>query len=382
LVLSGPTAIGKTNLSLELARRLNGEIISADSVQIFRGMDIGTDKVGRAERERIPHHLLDLVSPNESFSAYQFWEHAHQATNDILSRGKVPIVVGGSGFYLNWYLHKKARPAQITKPPLEVAQRIKKMIDDDRGDWNKSIARVQAIDPAFAATIAVNDVYRIVRALEIHAVTGLPPSSFASRRLAPWETLLDFRCVYFTSSDSLATKSRIDLRCEEMVERGLLEETMALLYGGLETDSTPAKAIGYSEAISFLLYAPMGSLSESFADFLTIFQNSSRRYARRQRTWFRREPLFCHWLYRNEMGESDLLARTTDLYSMPFADYMDTFDWETYLDAMAKDYRSKSMHEYATRLQIFASAASRSHFLASLAPRIRDLRQWYTQKEH
>lgn len=226
---------------------------------------------------------------------------------------------------------------------------------------------MQAIDPAFAATIPVNDLYRITRALEIHAVTGLPPSSFASERLAPWgsplptqppptttraystraphmfppqrvvahaharaETSLDFRCVYFTTSDSLAAKTRIDLRCEEMVRRGLLQaatpphspppptsppthttsirtqETMALLYSGLEVDSTPAKAIGYSEAISFLLYAPVRAatarvrtcgatfpplcaynflagqhtqlehLGDSFTDFLTIFQNSSR----------------------------------------------------------------------------------------------------------
>jgi hypothetical protein len=158
----------------------------------------------------------------------------------------------------------------------------------------------------------------------------------------------------------------------------------------------------------------MGNLSESFADFLTIFQNSSRyaihvsrhvfckinskirknmvgvlnarhllahrKYARRQRTWFRREPLFHHWLYRNEMGVSDLLARTTDLYSMPFTNYMDTFDWETYLNAMTKDY-NKSMREYVPKLQLFASASSRSHFLAALAPRIRDLRQWYAHQQ-
>jgi tRNA dimethylallyltransferase len=223
LVLSGPTAIGKTNLSLELAHRLNGEIISADSMQVYKGMNIGTDKVSKAEQERIPHHLIDIVSPQEPFNAYQFWEHAQRATQEVLSRGRVPIVVGGCGFYLNWYLHKKSRPDFITKANPEVSSKIQKMLDDDQGDWYRSIARVHAIDPTFAATIPVNDWYRIMRALEIHAVTGLPPSAFASDRLAPWETMFDFRCVYFTTSDSLAAKTRIDLRCEEMVARGLLE---------------------------------------------------------------------------------------------------------------------------------------------------------------
>jgi tRNA A37 N6-isopentenylltransferase MiaA len=265
----------------------------------------------------------------------------------------------------------------VTKASPEVARKIKKLIDDDQGDWYRSIARVQAIDPAFAATIPVNDVYRITRALEIHAVTGLPPSSFAAQRLSPWETLFDFRCVYFTSSDSLATKARIDRRCEEMVQRGLLQETMALLYRGLEVDSTPAKAIGYSEAISFLLYAPLHKLGESFTDFLTIFQNSSRKYGRRQKTWFRREPLFHHWLYRNEMDVEDQLQQATMLYSLPFAKYMDTFDWEGYLTKMMKDYNNK-MPSYAPKLQLFSSASSRDNFITTLEPQIHDLRKWYT----
>ncbi|ELR20008.1 isopentenyltransferase [Acanthamoeba castellanii str. Neff] len=325
-------------------------------------MDVGTDKVSAAERKRIPHHLIDLVSPHEAFSAFQFWEHAHNATHDILSRGKVPIVVGGCGFYLSWYLHKTSRPDHTTKAPPEVVRKIKKVIDDDQGDCAEpsTSASVEAIDPAFAATIPVNDLYRITRALEIHAVTGLPPSSFASERLAPWETSLDFRCVYFTTSDSLAAKTRIDLR-------------------GLEVDSTPAKAIGYSEAISFLLYAPLEHLGDSFTDFLTIFQNSSRKYGRRQKTWFRREPLFHHWLYRNEMGVEDQLRRVTDLYSLPFAEYMDTFDWDGYLNKMTKDYNQK-MPTYAPKLQLFSTASSRDSFIASLAPSIANLRQWKTAR--
>eukprot|EP00262_Sarcandra_glabra_P007236 TRINITY_DN19913_c0_g1_i2.p1 TRINITY_DN19913_c0_g1~~TRINITY_DN19913_c0_g1_i2.p1 ORF type:complete len:458 (-),score=67.07 TRINITY_DN19913_c0_g1_i2:282-1655(-) len=326
IVISGPTGAGKSRLALELAKRLNGEIISADSVQVYRGLDIGSAKPLPCDRKEVPHHLIDILDPSEDYSVGQFFEDARQATKDIFENDHVPIVAGGTGLYLRWYIYGK--PA-VPKSSLEIASEVysELMHLQKNGDWDAAVQlAVKAGDPR-AKLLPSNDWYRLRRSLEIIKSTGSPPSAFRvpydsfkeqlDSRIpnpsyagivatdGPEEHIskdldYDFIC-FFLSTQRVDLYRSIDLRCEEMLtgSPGILSEATQLLKMDLRPNTNSAtRAIGYRQAMEYLLQCrQQGGRSSAgeFYAFLLDFQKASRNFAKRQMTWFRNELIY-HWL--------------------------------------------------------------------------------------
>jgi len=281
LILSGPTAAGKTSCSLSLAEKIGGEIISADSMQVYRGMDIGTAKVTLEERTRVRHHLIDIVDIKDPFNVMTFYNKAHDAIKDILSRDKVPIVVGGTGFYIH---------ALIYGPPCgppSVAS-VRKKIEDEMEKQGPEVLyeRLQMLDPDYANTITERDRQKIVRALEIIYLSNRKVSSFKAHK-SPSDYLFNCWFLFFPKE---ILDERINARCEVMINEGLIDEVKTLMQKGLLENNSCANAIGYRQAIEFL----QGSQSENeYKKFVEAFKAASRQYAKRQFTWFRKkEPLF------------------------------------------------------------------------------------------
>ncbi len=295
LVIAGPTASGKTALSLSLAAALGGEIISADSMQVYRGMDIGTAKAPPADRALIAHHLIDICSIDYPFNVAEFYKEAQEAFREIIARENVPIIVGGSGFYIHALLY--GPPAG---PPSEPA--IREQLDRQMRELGPEILyeRLQLFDPTYAATISEFDRHKIIRALEIMALSEKRVSDFPKPSQLQ-EQLYDFRCWFlYYPRDKLY--ARIEKRCEEMVQNGLLDEVRRLEQEGLRKNPSASQAIGYRQALEFL---SSSQAPEDHQAFLSQFKKASRQYAKRQFTWFRKEPLF-RWLNLEEHPQERL----------------------------------------------------------------------------
>jgi len=268
----GPTASGKSALALELADRLGGEIVSADSRQIYRGLDVGTAKPTPAERVRIPHHCLDLVDPGESFDVARFRTAAAGAIAAIAARGHVPLVVGGTGLYVRALLRGLC-PAPPRAPALR-AELEAAVAAEGSAALHRRLA---ALDPAAAARVAPRDTVRIVRALEVALATGVPLSRWqAEHRFAerPYDAL-----VIGLARPTAELDARIAARANAMVAAGFLDEVSALVARGVVVD-----AVGYRE----MLACVDGRTDVATAVAATV--RATRRFAKRQRTWFRREP--------------------------------------------------------------------------------------------
>ncbi|KAJ4775524.1 tRNA dimethylallyltransferase [Rhynchospora pubera] len=307
IVISGPTSVGKSRLALELAKRLNGEIICADSVTVYQGLDIGSAKPSLSERAEVTHHLLDILHPSEDYSAGDFYRDARAATDLVLHKGRVPIVTGGTGLYLRWFLYGKPG---VPKARLDIVAAVWAEMEDFQrnGDWCEGVEHVvQAGDPS-ARTLPVNDWYRLRRKLEIIRSAGAPPSAFPipydelrnqdpSTDLEVKDLDYEFICI-FLSMPRVELYRSIDLRCEEMVRNpdGLLSEASWLLDIGLRPDMNSAtRAIGYRQAMIYLSNCRESggkSSVEEFSDFLWTFQKASRNFAKRQIIWFRNEKTY------------------------------------------------------------------------------------------
>ena len=284
IVISGPTAVGKTKLSLMIAKEIGGEIVSADSMQVYRGMDIGTAKISLEERLTVPHHLIDIRDINERFSVMDFYQDAHKAIRHILAQGKVPIVVGGTGFYLHGLIYG---PPQGPPSVPEVRKSIEEEMDKVGTD--ALYERLRLADPEYAKSITGADRQKIVRALEIISLTNKKVSDFP--KMQSDEILYDYRCWFlYTSKASLYP--HIEMRCDEMIANGLIDEVRGLEQRGLRKNSIAAGAIGYRQCLEFLDSAQS---PQDFERFVAEFKRVSRRYAKRQFTWFKKEPLF-RWL--------------------------------------------------------------------------------------
>ena len=278
LAITGPTASGKTALSLALAEKLGCEIISLDSMQIYKRMDIGTAKATEEERARVPHHMIDFLEPDVSYSAEDYRADAMRVLRDIESRGKLPLFVGGTGLYMDTII----RGSEISSPPSsdELKERLlaSAVTDEEREAlWQ----RLNEIDPESAEKTHKNNVRRVVRALEIYELTGKTKTYFdkLSKSSAP-DVKVGMITLDFHNRDNLY--SRVDLRVDQMLEEGLLDEVKMLYSEGLlDKGTTAAQAIGYKEFISYL--EGECTLDEA-ADQLKL---STRRYAKRQLTWFR-----------------------------------------------------------------------------------------------
>lgn len=285
IVISGPTCCGKSKLGMELAQAMDGEIISADSMQVYQGMDIGTAKATIEERLLVPHHLIDIRDIQNSFNVVDFFYEARLACQQILDRGNVPIVVGGSGFYLHALLY--GPPSGPPSIP-EVRQGIEKEMEQFGSDV--LYARLVELDPQYAKSITKNDKQKIVRALEIMTLTNKKVSKLSWKgRRKPQN--YDFRC-WFLHRPKDKLYERIDKRCEKMLKEGFLEEVKQLEQQGLRQNSSASQAIGYRQALDFL---QTSQSPEEYEQFVKNFKQATCHYAKRQFTWFRKEPLF-HWL--------------------------------------------------------------------------------------
>ncbi len=285
IVLSGPTCCGKSQLAMELAQAMDGEIISADSMQVYRGMDIGTAKVSLEDRLLIPHHLIDIRDITESFNVVDFYYEAGRACQQILDQGHVPIVVGGSGFYLHTLLY-----GPPSGPPS--VPELRKSLEEEmtRLGSEALYARVSELDPQYAKTITKNDKQKIVRALEIMALTHTKVSKISWRERRGIQNY-DFHC-WFLHRPKPKLYERIDRRCEYMLQQGFLDEVRILEEKGIATNSSASQAIGYRQALDYL---HTSQTSSDYDHFVKSFQQATRHYAKRQFTWFRKEPLF-RWL--------------------------------------------------------------------------------------
>lgn len=279
----GPTASGKTRMAVELAKALDGEVISCDSMQIYRAMDIGTAKPTAEEMQGIRHHMIDIAEPDEDFSVGRYVEMADACVQDVLSRGKTAVIAGGTGLYVDSLIAGRSfAPVPSTGKRAALERRA-----DEEGV--ETLHRMLAeIDPATAARLPLADRRRIIRALEVYQETGktITAHNEETKKLPP-----RYRPVWLgmTFEDRAALYSRIDLRVEEMMRQGLADEVRALLSRGVPESATSMQAIGYKE----LTAAVRGETDMAAA--VSLIQQRSRNYAKRQLTWFRRNEQL-HWI--------------------------------------------------------------------------------------
>lgn len=301
IAVVGPTASGKTALSIRLAQELRGEIVSCDSMQIYRGMCIGTAAPTLEEMAGIPHHMIGFLSPNEEFSVADYRERAAICIADIRSRGKVPIFCGGTGLYLDSLLHV----SEFSE--VEKSEDLRRELTEYAAtNGNDALhARLAAVDPAAAEAIHPNNVRRVVRALEMYQLTGVTKTEWDKRSLTQ-DSPYDARILALDFHDRTILHRRIEMRVDQMMEQGLEAEVRALYDAGLlQPKSIAGQAIGYKE---FLPYLARECTLTAVVDEI---KGATRRYARRQLTWFRRYENAL-WLYPDTDGDPDAPLKSAD----------------------------------------------------------------------
>jgi tRNA dimethylallyltransferase len=277
VILTGPTAVGKTELSIALARRLNGEIISADSMQVYRYMDIGSAKIKKEEMQGIPHHLVDVLHPNEEFNVVRFQQMAKEAIAQIQSRGHIPIVVGGTGFYIQALLYD----IDFTKEEStdEIRKKYEHLAAERGAEYLHGL--LEEVDAQSAADIHANNIKRVIRALEYYELTGEKISEHNKRE---HEKQSAYRSCYFVLNDERShLYERIDKRVDLMMEQGLLEEVKMLRDMGCDRSLVSMQGLGYKEILSFL------DGECSLEEAIYRIKRDTRHFAKRQITWFKRE---------------------------------------------------------------------------------------------
>lgn len=277
IVLTGPTAVGKTALSIQLAKRIGGEIISADSMQVYRHMDIGTAKIRPEEMDGVPHHLIDILEPTEDFNVVRFQALARAAAEDIYSRGKIPIVAGGTGFYIQALLN------DIDFTQTDENTQFREEMEHLAAEQGAEVLheRLRAVDPESAEAIHANNVKRVIRALEYYEQTGEKISAHNEAERAKTSPYHFF--YYVLNTDRTVLYERIEKRIDEMMEEGLVEEVRQLQAMGCSRDSVAMQGLGYKEILAYL----NGEMSLETA--VNILKRDTRHFAKRQLTWFRRE---------------------------------------------------------------------------------------------
>lgn len=292
IVLTGPTAVGKSKLSIELAKRIGGEIISADSMQVYKHMDIGTDKISKEKMEGVPHHLIDILEPDELFNVFLFQKLVKEAIADIASRGKVPIIVGGTGFYIQAVLYD----IDFTETDEDMTIRNELEERAANGEEQALFEELKAVDPKSAEIIHANNIKRVIRALEYYKKTGKPISEHNEeqhQRTSPY----DFKYFVLTD-DREVLYSRIDKRVDAMIKEGLEDEVRALLTMNIDRSATSMQGLGYREMIGYL----DGEYDLDRAVYL--IKRNTRHFAKRQLTWFRREK-DVRWIDKKLYGRDD-----------------------------------------------------------------------------
>ena len=284
LCVVGPTASGKTKMAVALARQLNGEVVSVDSMQIYRGMTIGTAAPTAAEMEGVPHHMIAVADPAEQWSAARFCQAADACIQDILSRGKLPVLAGGTGLYLDALI--RGDDFAPGSQGGEVRLRLQRELREQGPE--ALLERLRTVDPETAGRLHLRDEKRILRALEIYEQTG-EPMSLRDRRGRQRPDRYEAVYIGLSFRDREDLRRRIDRRVDDMVRQGLLQEVQDLLDSGLPRDATALQAIGYKQ---FLAVADGAATTDQAVEEVKL---RSRQYAKRQLTWLRRNPDI-HWI--------------------------------------------------------------------------------------
>ena len=296
LIIAGPTAVGKTSLSIKLAKELDGEIVSTDSMQIYKHMDIGSAKITKEEMDGVPHHMIDVVDPSTSFSVAEYKEMASKCINDIISRNKLPILVGGTGLYINALTcNMNFTEAESDE---EYRRELEKLADENGNEFIHNM--LKEIDPISYRDIHFNNRKRVIRALEVYKLTSKPFSSFNSGDdfyNGPYDVK-----YYVLNMDRAKLYDRINLRVDIMIENGLIDECIKLKDMGYTSFMQSMQGIGYKEIFYYL------EDKISYSEAIDMIKQGSRNYAKRQLTWFRRDPRAVI-LDKEEMTEEEIFER-------------------------------------------------------------------------
>ena len=302
VILCGPTATGKTRLGVALAKALGGEVVSADSMQVYRDMAIGTARPTEEEMEGIPHHMMAVADPTENFSVARYVAEATPIVDDILARGKLPLIVGGTGLYIDAL--RKGQSFSAFDPKSGWRERLQARVKAE--GLPTLFAELEGIDPEAAARLHPNDEKRILRALEVWYETGETISAH-DRRTKAIPPRYEAAVIALTYKDRADLYARIDQRVDSMMERGLVNEVKALLDRGVPPDCTAMQAIGYKELAPAILSG--GDLSAAAEEI----KLRSRQYAKRQLTWFRRDPA-AHWIELDDPPDFSAVLRDSTEY--------------------------------------------------------------------
>lgn len=294
IILAGPTAVGKTALSVRLAKRINAEIISADSMQVYRYMDIGSAKIRPEEMDGVPHHLVDVLDPKEDFNVVRFQQMAKDAAREIWAKGRIPLVVGGTGFYIQALLYD----IDFTENDGDIVyrQQLEKIAREKGGEYLHTL--LEAVDPQASTTIHPNNIKRMIRALEFHRQTGGKISEHNEKERAKESP---YNYAYFVLTDERGRLyERIDKRVDLMLGEGLEDEVRFLREQGVKRGATAMQGLGYKEIYAYL--EGECTLEEA----VRVIKRDTRHFAKRQLTWFKREKDVI-WADRSLLGGDDAI---------------------------------------------------------------------------
>lgn len=289
IILTGPTAVGKTALSIKLAKAIQGEIISADSMQVYRGMDIGSAKVTTEEMDGVPHYLIDVLDPDEEFNVVVFQKLAREAMEKIYANGHIPIIAGGTGFYIQAILN------EIAFTETETDDSYRKQLEQQAQEYGAQWLhdQLKQVDPQAAVDIHPNNVKRVIRALEFYKETG---TKISQHNEAERQKQSPYNFAYFVlNMDRQKLYERIELRIDQMLEQGLIEEVRQLQEKGCHAGMVSMQGLGYKEILAYL----QGECT--LEEAIYILKRDTRHFAKRQLTWFRREREVC-WIEKEAYG--------------------------------------------------------------------------------
>lgn len=292
VIIAGPTAVGKSDMAVMLAKRINGEIISADSMQVYRGMDIGSAKITLEEMQGVPHHLIDILDPTEEFNVALFQKLASKACEEIYNRGHIPIVAGGTGFYIQALLYG----IDFEESEGEISAYRRELEEIGAKDPDRLYDMLKDVDPASCEIIHKNNIKRVVRALEFYKDTGRPISEHNSEQRK--KDSVYNSCYFVLNAERDKVYEKIDRRVDIMLEKGLEAEVLKLKEQGLTVNHVSMNGLGYKEFLSYF----NGEIS--FDEAVYRIKRDSRHFAKRQITWFKREKEVI-WLKREDFDNSN-----------------------------------------------------------------------------
>ncbi len=300
VIIAGPTAVGKTAISIELAKKISGEIISADSMQVYKGMDIGTAKIRPEEMQGIPHHLIDILEPCEDFNVVEFAKRSKEALLNIQSRGKIPILVGGTGFYIQSVLY------DIDFTENDNDQTYRHELEEEAKSKGGEVLheRLKKIDPEAAEAIHPNNIKRVIRALEFYEKSKGKISDHNKEQRAK-KSPYDFKYFALTNDRALIY-ANIEKRVDRMLEDGLVDEVRGLLERGVGRDRVSMQGLGYKEIAAYL------ENEIGLEEAVYILKRDTRHFAKRQITWLKREPDVI-WFDKSLMSEKEITDKMVSL---------------------------------------------------------------------